>query len=536
MNVRLSFTMVFCIAALGMGCDDNGGGTDAGPTITLDGSTGDAGTGTDAGPMVDVDSGPAPGCGMPQPPGQEGGHCRGGTTCLTGLTCAEELTMNMGMNFTLGNTFVINFREGTVEPDRPGECATLGAVSDVPIGGFPMGGLCTQACDPASTGTCGECASCTEDPGLSPGIAQLISVGTFDIAPITSEAQPGVCQQNCQWNGTDNGGCPSGYSCDPGSNICIAACTTDSQCQVNFLNSEEDQICVALNGTATCNTATGQCEEPGASGAFGDACDSNAECQAQVGICLIGGRCSNYQCSSADGMSAGAAPCPADAICAGIGGNGGSLCFGLCDTPADCFEGQACSPEADLPDGRAGLCSPICGDDSECQGTQRCLKGRFQNPDLGFCSDYCVPEGGTADPMATACEADQFCRPVEGEDYGFCLNEDGVCGSPTACVGDQACLVTGTNLAGRCVDGCETNADCTGAEECVITDDDDPETPPVTRGVCRAPGGECSASPLVGTAMTELNPMLGDDQCIPSQECSQTMATDPRTTGTCVDR
>jgi len=140
-------------------------------------------------------------------------------------------------------------------------------------------------------------------------------------------------------------------------------------------------------------------------------------------------------------------------------------------------------------------------------------------------------------------DADIFGNPIapptgEGEDYGFCRNLDGVCGSPTACVGDQAGLVTGTNLAGRCVDGCETNADCDegAGEECVITDDMDPETPPVTRGVCRAPGGECSASPVVGTAMTELNPMLGDDQCIASQECSQTTATEPRSTGTCVDR
>ncbi|MCB9591937.1 MAG: hypothetical protein H6719_04320 [Sandaracinaceae bacterium] len=535
MNERLSFLLILGVGAFGVACDGGGGdGDDAGPcpmgTICLDaGDSTDDGGGTPDGARPDA--GPPAACGTV---GQEGGHCRGGTMCLTGLTCAEEISVLPmgGATLTLGNAFGIP--TGTEDPAHEGECIP-GADSTVPIPFFPMGGLCTQACDPAADGTCGECASCSTALGGSDSFA-AVGITVRSGTDLTSDARPGLCQLNCAWDGTTNGGCPVGYACDPGSNICQQACQTDSQCRTDWLLSEAIGLCEVQSGTATCNSATGLCEVAGdSSSAFGSECETSDDCPPDLGICLIGGRCSTYQCSSPDGMSAGASTCPADSACVGIGGNGGSLCLGLCDTPADCFDGVACSPATGLPDGRAGLCSPICEADSECHGGERCLKGRFSDPDLGFCANYCIPEGGAADPMATACETDQFCNPVMGTSYGFCRALDQLCSDDTDCVGDQACFVRDANLYGRCVDGCATTADCTGMEECVIFDDGDAMTPASTHGICRAPGGACSASPTFSDG-TIRQPMLGDAQCISTQECSQTMATDPASTGTCQDR
>lgn len=537
MNRRLSFVMILSVGAFGAACDGGDGDPDGGDgcppgMICLDGATPDGGIVMVDGARPDGMVTPM-GCMMPQPVGLEGGHCRSGTTCFTGLSCAEEISVLPmgGAPLTLGNAFGIP--TGTEDPAHEGECIP-GADSTVPIPFFPMGGLCTQACDPATEGVCGECTTCSTSLGGSDSFA-AVGITVRSGTDLTTDARPGLCQQNCVWTGTDNGGCPAGYACDPGSNICQQACSTDSQCRTDWLLAESIGLCEVQTGTSTCNTATGLCEVTGdPAGVYGAECETAEDCQADVGICLIGGRCSSYQCANADG-TAGAFPCPADAICVGIGGNGGSLCLGLCDTPADCFAGQACSPETGLPDGRAGLCSPICTADTECHGNERCLKGRFSDPELGFCAEYCTPEGGPADPMATACEADQFCLEVEGESYGFCRALDQLCFEDDDCVGGQACLVRDANLFGRCVDGCRMTSDCTGTEQCVVFNDGDPMTNPDNIGICRAPGGTCAASPTL-TDGTVRQPLLGDAQCVSTQECSQTTATDPPSTGTCQDR
>lgn len=538
MTKRLSFVMILSVGAFGVACDGGDGDGDAGDgcppgMICLDGGDVDGGgmPGTDAG----TDGMVTPmGCGMPQPAGQEGGHCRGGTTCLTGLSCAEEISVLPmgGATLTLGNAFGIP--SGTEDPAREGECIP-GADSDIPIPFFPNGGLCTQACDPATEGVCGECTTCSTTLGGSDAFA-AVGITVRSGTDLTTDARPGLCQQNCTWDGTTRGGCPEGYACDPGSNICQQGCTTDSQCRLDWLVAESIGLCAVETGTATCNTATGLCDYGGSpSAAFGSECEQASDCPEDIGICLIGGRCSTYQCNLDDGTGAAAYPCPADAICVGIGGNNAALCLGLCDTPADCFAGQACSPEMGLPDGRAGLCSPICTADSECHGNERCLKGRFEDPELGFCAEYCVPEGGAADPMATPCEADQFCNPAAGTAYGFCRTLDQICFADDDCVGGQACRVADANLYGRCIDGCRMTSDCAAGEECVVFNDGDPMTNPDNIGICRAAGGTCAASPT-RTDGTVIQPLSGDAQCQSTQQCSQRMATDPPSTGTCMDR
>ncbi len=552
MNKRLSLLMILSVAGLTVACGPGEGDLDAGPECPMGMICLDSGMPEDGGPRdagdPDGTTTMPPGCGMPQPTGREGGHCRGGTMCMTGLSCAEELSVlpTGGATLTLGNAFGIV--TGTEDPDNAGECRP-GAESTVPIPFFPNGGLCTQACDPAMDGTCGECTTCSTNLGISSAFAAVgitVRSGTM----LTNDARPGLCQQNCVWNGTDNGGCPSGYACDPTSNICQQACTDDTQCNTNWLLSRSTGLCEVQQGSATCNTATGLCEVPGDStSAFGSECTDSNDCPPGIGVCLIGGRCSTYQCNLDDGTGSPAFPCEGGSICVQVGGNSAALCFGLCDTPDDCFPGVACSPTPMLPDGRAGLCSPICEMDNECHANERCLKGRFRDPNFGFCSDYCIPEGGAADPMATACEAGEFCEPVDGTTYGFCQALGQLCSArddgTTGCIGDQACAILGDDSSGRCVGpteaapelhSCETNADCTGTgEECVIYDDSDATTPALTRGVCRAPGGACAPSDET-TSGRLIQRLRGDgsNQCISTQECST--AGMPGVLGTCVDR
>lgn len=555
---RLSFLVILCVGAFGCACDGNGG-RDAGPgIIELDGGP-DGGPPGDGGPPPD--GGPGPGCGMPQAPGQEGGNCRGGTTCLTGLQCAEELSSLMGSATTIGNIFGIN--SCTQSATRPGEADTVGSPSTVPMPFFP-GGLCTRGCTPGVTGTCGECTSCSSSLGISDGFGAvgidvniLTGPANYGITPAIMEGQPrpGICQQNCNWDPATPGGCPPGYTCDVGSNVCEQGCTSDAQCRIDWLVNRTEGLCQGDSGVGTCDMATRRCRYPGsASSASGSPCEGSEDCPADIGICLIGGRCSTYQCNVPDSTGMAARfPCPAEQICVGVGGNNSALCLGTCNTAADCFEGQACSPAGStLPDGRTGLCFPICGDegmtqaqaDMMCQSGQRCLRGRLSDPDLGFCSNYCVPAGGPADPMAATCEADEVCTAVDGTSYGFCRALNQICFANDGCVGDQACEVLGFDFYGRCVGApgegtsCGTSADCNAAmnEECVIFDDANPATPPLTRGICRAPGGSCSASPRSSADMRILQPLLGDAQCIPSQRCNQTVATDPPSLGTCVDR
>lgn len=485
---------------------------------------------SDAGPDGSAPDGSSP-CVAPAPTGQMGGRCSGGTMCETPLDCYEEV-LNMGAPFTLGDAFDIP--EGTADPAHPGEYIA-GSPSSVVVVAAP-GGQCTRACDSALTAnTCGECAACSTTLGGSPAFPAIgISIAVFDYSGLISDPNDGICRQRCVYDPATNGGCPSGYTCDVSENLCVEACVNSAQCNVGWGVSEAEGLVAYLNPAApyTCNTSTGRCSwTPAADGVVGRACDSNAQCPADRGFCF-GGRCTTWECNLDGGM---AYPCPATHFClSGFSANPdnpGSLCAQNCTAPADCFSGQAC--RTDVITSGAGVCWWNCTADAECQTGQACQLGLFRDPAVGLCYDVCDPANPTA-----VCAADEVCLlnnspGAPGTNY-FCAAQNNLCAGNAACTGAQACLVTGDNLFGRCVAGCARAEDCAVAamEECVIHDDMDPTTPPLTRGVCRAPGGVCSPSPTLSDG-TIRQSMRGDPQCIASQRCS---ATEPDTLGTCIDR
>ena len=354
-----------------------------------------------------------------------------------------------------------------------------------------------------------------------------------------TDALPGICRADCVFN-PDDRGCQAGYSCQADENVCLEACVSDAQCNLGWGQTRRDGLVAVVDGSATCNTSTGRCEwEPPAGAAFGSECESNADCPADVGFCASGGRCLTLQCNLQDAAGAAVYPCPDGAVCVGIGGNEAAFCLDRCTSPTDCHPGIGCVPI--FSDG-SSACWGICEMDSQCHTDERCQKGRFQDPDAGTCQAFCDPAGGTAGG-AVECAADERCVAVTGQSYGFCQPTDSLCTSDAGCLEGQACNYLGNDALGECIDGCTTDADCTEAgEQCRIQGGGETCTPataaedcnsgvcvdttcaPSTVGVCRAPGGACSPSPRVGTAMVIQYPLRGDRQCLEGQTCSSTTA------------
>ena len=527
MNERLVFHSIMAALLIGgvaTGCDD--GPVDTGDgSIFLDGDM-DPDTGVD--PVDAGDGGMMMmGCTTPPTPGREGATCLRGTSCVTGLTCFEELTTNAmtGAPITLG---VFGIPQGDPDPANEGEYIVSGGDSPVPVW-FGPGGQCSNACATGMGDMCGECATCSTTLGGGDAIASLgISVRSF--VDGLSDASPGICRANCTFDPETNGGCPMGYTCDVGENVCVEACQDDSQCNVEFGLARSGAPIgivahVPADGPFTCSSTTGRCEwTPPADAAFGSECESNDDCPGDIGVCLIGGRCATYQCNLPDATGMAARfPCPEGAICVGVGGNDGAFCLDMCRTPDDCFAGQACSPQTGLPDDNTGLCFGICENDGECRSDERCRIGGFANPDIGTCQPYCDPAG--SDPMATACAADEVCVEPDGSTTGFCRPLNQLCTEDADCNGNQACEVLSNDFYGRCIDGCTLDTDCDviAGESCRIQMGS-------TTGICRAPGGECSPPE---DRLRDTLVLRGDPQCLATQECDEMMA---NVVGNCADR
>lgn len=529
MSKRLSFITALSVVVWGCGsppdesCDGAICLEDSGPPPPAD-------AGFDAG----VDAAPAA-CGTT---GTMAGACRAGA-CGGGLTCAipwGPTIQGMTTPSTLGNVY--GFNAATEDPAHPGEYLPTGTPSDVPVNFTGGDGQCTQGCYNATQAMpddgCGDCATCNNTlGGGGPAFGQLGATGLSvdsSFEGFTLDDHDGICRLDCEFDPATNGGCPSGYTCNPGSNTCTEACVNDAQCTADFGFSRSELFVVVDTGDgSTCNMTTGRCEHtPPAGAAFNSACETSVDCPNDF-ICIIGGYCASFGCADSSGMAAGPFPC--DGECLGYSGNG-SLCLPSCTVAADCLPGQACA--ALNADRTAFACYGVCDLDADCRSDERCELVREDNPDttdddsLSVCSFICDPDptDGTVIADAMPCGTDEACIQATGVDHGFCQAINQLCGDDGDCNADQACEVVDVDLLGRCVDGCTVDTDCTsGTAECVIQSGS-------TTGVCREPGGVCASSPLFNDGSVR-QALLGDGQCIASQECSSTMAGE---LGTCVDR
>ena len=392
-----------------------------------------------------------------------------------------------------------------------------------------------------------------------------------------------VCRLKCSYDPTctTNGGCPSGYTYSPRSEACVEACVNDQQCNFIFGLSRSEGLVTAFRNDQVCNPISGGCEPQTPSTAkLNDPCVYHTDCPAP-GLC-ISGFCGSIHC-------AGVNPAPCDGTCLAFGGSGSgsaTVCVAPCDTVEDCAVGQICVSPNTTADPSPGYCLGACNQDDECRPEERCLAPYGVEPDPlvmspGQCTAICPLPGDVSPPEATPCGSNEACVPLEGQTYGRCKVLDALCLGDAFCAPSQACEVlvepvglveceirqaiaslarsetdvvaalrrgratppavtwprrsrstelTGaisTDLRGRCVNGCTVDGDCAVATDvCVIQ-------PGSLVGVCRSPGGVCSASPLIG-GDTPLQPLLGDAQCVPGEQCAQVQATVPRTPSTCM--
>ncbi len=499
------------------GASDSGpdaGDIDAGSQDTGPADSGALDMGVDAGPM----------CASPALAGEEGGVCMPDMSCAMGLDCFAEFSqIPGGPPATLGNVF--GLPSGTTDPGNAGEFIA-GPPSDVPIA-FAPGGVCSTGCNPGvQPDTCGACASC--NPSIGPRTFGVVGLDVSVFAAISGGSNmDGICRANCEFDatGATNGGCEVGNACDPQTNTCVEACTSDSQCQLVWGLSRAEGLVAAQAPGMACNATTGLCEivNPPKGAQLGSACTDDRDCP-QHGACF-GGRCATFGCASGDGAPG---PVPCAGTCVGTTARG-SICLPACTTPDECPPEQACIPLQ----GGAGICFFACQGDAECKADERCKPSTEQTgpqADVSTCSAICDPDPSDQInvPGAIMCPTDSFCVASGMGDHGFCEPLDQLCTSDAACVGAQACEVVDADLLGRCVDGCAVDMDCPGLmEQCVIQAGS-------TNGVCRAPGGPCSASP--DPAGTPQQPLLGDAQCISTERCSQDVATSPRSVANCVPR
>ena len=458
MDKRLGFVMVLSASALAwVGCDGDPAPEDGGPCVPGPGVICLEDGGTDA--EVPADSGPRPDSGpevcrpAPVGGGTAGSACRSGGTMCTGMACNPEI----GLRPPLGNLFV--------------------------------GSMCGDECNPnAATDECGECADCSEFSYLGRLRVPEFAVGPDGMALI---AMDGVCRPLCTPDPAGNGGCRTGYTCDIDRGICVGACQTDAQCNINGETLEADPA-----GEWTCNTTTGRCELEGTVGAAaGDACTADSECM-DNGQCLTGdaipdGFCTRLNCNAA-GFE-----CGTGETCSLHGLGGPSWCLPSCmvgaEPEADRLgaggHGMGCDPGAACKwDGRSaeatGGCQPAeyndittpniggaCETSADCYspfGYGVCLAG-------GVCSmSNCTDSAMGILPNVTTTLS--ICDPAANE---LCVRSGGTaeapetlciltCDSATECAPGYACnteILSGG--MGVCWNSCTMNSECRTGVACV---------------------------------------------------------------------
>jgi hypothetical protein len=354
--------------------------------------------------------------------------------------------------------------------DCPGLCIT-----ELP------GGYCTAACD--SDEDCPETTTCV---GLGGGFSGCLA--TCD--PSATERQ-----------------CRMGYGCGASmflpAPICLPGCTDDTDCPMGLSCNPEG----GFEGAGTCYDPTSM---------LGDPCTSATDCP-------LGGSCLSEEASGIPGGTCGVVGCDVegntgcdgDAQCLPLRRRG--LCVDGCTTDEDCRDGLACVPDATFPDRR--FCGPGCTSDADCSG------GRVCNERTGECDVMFDPsELGTAcSTVEGACAGGGCLREVDsGFPGSYCVFVGCDTAMPTmgGCPGDGVCVAG----AGLCLDGCETDMDCTRpGYACRPSDLADPMSPTACRPACTDdaqcanPGFVCNDG--TGLCLEAFDPAALGTECAGADGC-----------------
>ena len=202
----------------------------------------------------------------------------------------------------------------------------------------------------------------------------------------------------------------------------------------------------------------GVCMTPGNRG-YGEACESNFDCQSLSCIPLGAGRnVCTIRCDPARDE------CPEGRCTATAGDDGG-----ICIPPGNVGEGQACGFLQDrcaegmvcVRGNRGSACRRTCAPFGECPAGQGCS----QDEDAGW---VCLPQGpialGAPCDSSSQCGGGRLCAPIGSQGRTICAQSCPV-GNEQSCDGRQ-CIAVG-NGRGACPTGDRVFGDpCSGAVEC----------------------------------------------------------------------
>jgi hypothetical protein len=398
----------------------------------------------------------------------------------------------------------------TCQPDCAGlECGPDGCGDTCPPG-CGAGETCNE-----STGTC-ECApdctgkqcgddGCGGDCGTcGAGETCNQATGTCDCAPDCADKQCG--DDGC---GGDCGTCDAGQVCSP-----AGACVEDTSCS-HDRECPPDMVCAAgtcVAGSACsfdfeCDPSTEYCHPDGGvckqRSALCEPCTEDYECPDPA----MGDMCIFYPDGDYCGQRCGVTACPAGYDCdltsgSGTGSNPGQCrsntgsCEGtfICHGPGDCAANQVCNPQT-------GQCVPMCADDIQCPGGQKCHLS-------GHCGPPCAQDSDCAQYGS-----DLICCTAPGIPSQFCdANSTGKC-RPDGCALHSECLQTQGDSLGYCDKRTHTcMPGCRAADPASVNDCVSGMKCECTGGTVSCDGFDCCPDPGAGGAC------LCDPQ---HQDCSQ---------------
>lgn len=349
--------------------------------------------------------------------------CSASGFCSAGLACRPLFESTLGA--------LTGLYAGTPDPDHAGEFLA-GSLSDIPV--TFSGNFCSQGCGGEAGGSCGTCTTCSYRFG--PTRAWHEVVGIWDVVPGIALGS-GLCRPGCVFDDTSRGGCTGGTTCDPGTNTCIDACTSDRQCRLELGLSQRRGLVAHETGSASCNVETGRCEwTPPSASEFRSPCSVDQDCRSGIGSCLQ--YCTWSQCDGRGMDGELLYPCPDGAECVRTAEESPGICIPRCAVADDCPSRTSCV---------GGYCQLTCSADSECRSEERC---RPLTMSEGSCSPICDP-AGTGVVGAVECSSQEQCVGVPSRDFGFCYRVDGLCIDDSYCVGGQSCEYdSADDSLGRC--------------------------------------------------------------------------------------
>jgi hypothetical protein len=365
-NKVLATTLIAAalLGAFGCGDDDDGGGSDAGPTTRAgrggSGGNGGAGTGGAAGaapiePLPDKTAGKAcdgdKDCGsgmcllilqgsfggamMEAPGGYCSAACMTNTDCGEGGTCSGAFAGIGGIGATTGRCLkscsnASDCRDGYRCVNALGMAVAGDAGAQDPTGGLLGGSGCEPipATDKLADGIVG--SPCEEATDCGAGRCQTVGG--------TTQYPGGYCTGMC----LENSDCGANGSCTlpltGGAGTCYLSCGADSDCREGYRCRPNGDVMQCAPGAA-----------PLPDNVVGNACDADADCGGAAMSCRTqlgnstapGGYCSLTCIDNTDCGSVGACVGGLGAAFASIVGATGT-CYKVCADATGCRDGYTC--------------------------------------------------------------------------------------------------------------------------------------------------------------------------------------------------